>query len=250
MNLASSSECLDCMYRSTTFIFTDTITYLLLAGFCHFPPGWQQNPAPATPAFFRLARKVEICLPANFAARIPCSDPDNQNPPLHDGLDFHWLRLDRFKNLTSLKIWIASRDAPYFSNPDLPPAPRASILADLEAESLKAALQNLSSVQSVEISAALHQDINTATGEEDGFVHQIDAPNVQIWKRGTGDYYHPCIGPVNQGGPNDGILIGSKTRYVLTPEPSATVVLNCSRTSTADTNRSSDTFASTYKLDQ
>lgn len=189
----------------------------MLAGFCRLPPRWDRNPAPPIPAFFEYARQVEICLPANFAANVPCSAPDLLEGPLHDGLDFHWLRLDRFRNLSSLKLWFTSRDAAFLGDIDRPPLPRAPLLVSLGADSLEVALWNLSRIKSVEVSAALHQDVKTVTGEEDGFVERVGPPNIRIWKRGTGDRYHSWIGSITEGGIGDGMLMHTN-RYVSAPD--------------------------------
>lgn len=209
----SSAECIESIYRSTTFVFTDAMSYQLFAGLCKLPPSMQEVPAQPPPAFFKHACQLEISLNANFATSIPCTDEKHAvTGPVHDVFDFHWLQLNRFDHLTDLKIWVTSRAAVFWTNPDNPPA-RTPLLVDLSGEALRKGLQTVRGVQSVALSGPLHQDVDTADGSEDGLVEGVAPKNVYLWKRGTGDRYHPYLGPINPGGIGDGFLTVSPQRY-------------------------------------
>lgn len=200
-------------------MFTDAVTYQAFVGFCRPPPvlrGPEARQPQQPPAFFKHACKLEISLIGNFASSFPCAPlADMEDPivgPVHDAFDFHWLKLNRFDHLTDLKIWVNSRGTTTWSDPNLRPV-RTPLLVDLNIEALREAFRGLEHTRSVAFSAALHHDVKTRDGSEDGFVDNVAPPNVHLWKRGTGDYYHPRIGPIRPGGFGDGVLISSRERY-------------------------------------
>ncbi|SPO00296.1 uncharacterized protein DNG_03141 [Cephalotrichum gorgonifer] len=106
-----SSECLQSIYSSTTFIFTELQCLQFFVGYCQKPVNPKLDIQPTQPpAFFKYARKLELSLPADFPVAIPCVVPElSKQEHLHDVYDFHWLWLDKFHSLSSVKIWIASR---------------------------------------------------------------------------------------------------------------------------------------------
>lgn len=211
--LPRSAECLESIYSSTTFVFTDVMSYQMFAGFCKLPPGMQQVPAQQPPAFFKHARKLEMSLNANFAKSIPCADVNHPaTGPVHDALDFHWLQLNRFDHLVDLKIWVTSRAIVFWQDPKRPPV-WTPLLVDLKSDELGKALQRLSLVKSVDLSTALHKDVKTTDLAEDGLVDGIAPKNVRLWKRGTGDRFHPYLGPIKPGDTGDGLLLVSAERY-------------------------------------
>ncbi|KAK3315945.1 hypothetical protein B0H66DRAFT_560019 [Apodospora peruviana] len=129
---AISAECLESIYESTTFIFTDTLALQLFLGFScgHLPPpavrDWARTRDLPAPGLLQYARNIELSLGASFSTEIPCcvypgvdyyhgasegqQQPQQQQQPVpHDAFDFHWLRLARFRNLKTVTIWIAAR---------------------------------------------------------------------------------------------------------------------------------------------
>lgn len=212
INWLSSSECLASIYQSTTFIFTDLMALQLFVGYCYTPPAinkWLKMALPP-PAFTRYTRDLELSWTPNFPRIVSCQMPlpgIDRQPPFHDVYDFHWLRLDQFQNLRSIKIWVAARsvfprirgiDQGYFS------------ITQLSVDTLRNALSSFSSIDSLTLSTPLAKDI----GSEDGYVEELTRSGITVWKRGTGDRFHPFLSSINSGGPLDGLIHIGTTRYV------------------------------------
>ncbi|KAM7212728.1 hypothetical protein V8F06_011871 [Rhypophila decipiens] len=203
-----SSECLKSIYGSTTIVFTDMVALQFFLGFCSLPhwirDSWPKIGVPP-PGFFSYAARVEISLPAyplappiEFAEDVvPFLQEPSELQKLHNAYDFHWLRLDEFQSLRSLKIWITARGmfmpdpARLLATPDLTPAEVNHMISSLGSHEVK----------SVDLSMPLAREVGPS--EEDGLVdHGFAgaASKVRLWKRGTGDRFHPWPSPVAHSG--------------------------------------------------
>ncbi|KAF6831375.1 hypothetical protein CPLU01_06794 [Colletotrichum plurivorum] len=185
-----SSPCipmlLSCKLLSTTFIFTDLPAIeKFLGGPCYLPPEWKPyHKSMAPPAFLRYAHHMELSLEPHFPLTLSCAKHDLPGiPQLHEVYDFHWLRLDHFENLQSLKIWIASRSFTTFERESV----RFRGIKQFGLDDLKDLLAPFARVKSVTISAPL----SSRRGPEEGEVKEVATPGVQLYKRGSGDRFHP-----------------------------------------------------------
>ncbi|KAM5513401.1 hypothetical protein FOXYSP1_08201 [Fusarium oxysporum f. sp. phaseoli] len=190
-----SSECLESIYESTTFIFTDIFALNTFIGFCKVPELLKEEVkvAISPPAFRTYGRHLEISLEPVFPMLLPCSSP-TLSPLLeehHTSLDFHGLRLDLLENLVTLNIWVSARCTELLldSNADnIDQIPYN--ITQLDLESLKEALSPLNHVRNLTLSMPLAQ----VSEPEDGYV--IKDAHLRIWRRGAGDRYHPALSPI------------------------------------------------------
>lgn len=205
LNLTSkyrSSECLRSIYQSTTFVVTDHVAIQGLFGSCNSHPflmerrGLYEDRIKPPPAFLQYARHVEISLDRNYPLHHRCcwntdtrkeadenlgfsgGEPcDDLEPEPHEPCDFHWLHLERFRNLRSLKIWISTRNSGIYDGFLTQPTG----LEDLDFEKLKTLLSGLANVESVVLSAPLSKHV----GPDEGFVEGIaENGQLKVWKRG------------------------------------------------------------------
>ncbi|KAH6964764.1 hypothetical protein EDB82DRAFT_510958 [Fusarium venenatum] len=210
---AISSECIKSIYESTTFIFTDVIALNLFVGFCKVPEFQQQgfNVAIPPPAIRTFGRNMELSLEPVFPMLLPCSSPmmTLKTEERHACLDFHGLCLDRLENLNTLNIWISARCTVLLldrqaNNIDQSPYN----ITQLSIESLKKVLAPLSHVKNITISMPLEDD----TGVEDGYV--VNSTPLKIWRRGSGDRFHPSLLPVFDVERFSSLVHFSTDRYV------------------------------------
>ncbi|RMJ18040.1 hypothetical protein CDV36_002301 [Fusarium kuroshium] len=208
-----SPEIVESLYRSTTFIFTDLVAWQFWLGYCKPHPEHSERPklAGAPQAFLEHTKSIELCLHPSFRFEVPCAAPRLGTDPsqLHDLYDFHWLNLDRLQNLRSLKIWMSARTLSIF--PKQPPALwgdhrsdqwRSHRIDQFDMNELRKTLSCFDNLDEFIISTPLAEYI----GPEDGYVQDVmTKPNHQVWKRGTGDRFHPmmnidlgCGGPISQ----------------------------------------------------
>jgi hypothetical protein len=148
------------------------------------------------PAFFKFVRSIEISLSPDFSARAPARWPtlvmcnnaglDLKEP--HDPWDFHWLRLDKFEKLQSLKMWIAARSIYIGGSPN----PDFLGVLQLDRDALTRRLSAFSHLKSFTMSTPLGRHVGSS---EDGLVEEISRPGFQVFKRGSGDRYHPFLNP-------------------------------------------------------
>ncbi|KAK1999298.1 hypothetical protein LX36DRAFT_605313 [Colletotrichum falcatum] len=203
-----SAECLQSIYESTTFIFTDMRTIEMFFGPCALHPALKAAKAKrGPPAFFKHARHLELSLSPDFPALLMCANYDLPGIPRHhDVYDFHWLRFGQFQNLRSLRIWIAAR----------------SVTAGVEANSgfrgikqfnadeVKDVLTSFGTVGSVTLSTPLSQSISP----REGYVDVGAVPSVRLYKRGSGDRFHPFLTLIELGCVFDGLIYTSPTEEV------------------------------------
>lgn len=182
-----SEECLESIYRSTTFIFTDVLTIQMFFGSCHIPEVWKAyHMSMVPPAFFRYAQHVELSLQPHFPMSFSCANRDLPGVPhRHEVYDFHWLRLDQFDNLQSLKLWIASRSPSGFERKDL----KFLGIKQFDLDGLKSLMARFAPVKSVTLSTPL----SSVLGPEEGDVEGLAVPGVRVYKRGSGDRFHPFL---------------------------------------------------------
>jgi hypothetical protein len=210
-NLSSSSECVASIYGSTTFIFTDMMALQMFLGYCEIPPAMKDMPniSLLRQSFFRHTRYLELSLTPEFSVSIPCTmnlPGIDTEKTLHHVFDFHWLRLKQFVNLQSIKIWIAARSI----SPILSHYPSFVTTDQLGFNSLQRALQCFDNIDGVTISTPLNHEISP----EDGFVQNLPNSNIRLWKRGTGDRFHPYLWYPNPGDFLDGVIHTNLKRYV------------------------------------
>ncbi|KND92011.1 hypothetical protein TOPH_03312 [Tolypocladium ophioglossoides CBS 100239] len=189
-----SSECLRSIYESTTFIFTDMLALPMFVGFCDTPPPMKPLPTMLSLPLecFKYTRSLELSLSADFPIMLPCANAlDRRSGHPHDVYDFHWLRLDQFQNLSNLNIWIAARGNLRRSGECYKECDFVCV-NQLDIDALRRALASFSRVDSVTLSTPLGGNI----GPEDGYVEGIAAPGIRVWKRGTGDRFHPTLIPI------------------------------------------------------
>ncbi|KAF4922367.1 hypothetical protein CGCVW01_v005341 [Colletotrichum viniferum] len=109
---AISNECLQSIYESTTFIFTDLATVQMFFGACAIHPAMKTAKTGVTPpAFFKYARSFELSLSPDFPALPICANYDLPGiPRRHDVYDFHWLRFCGIKefDVQGLKDMLSS----------------------------------------------------------------------------------------------------------------------------------------------
>ncbi|KAF4809411.1 hypothetical protein CGCSCA5_v011402 [Colletotrichum siamense] len=184
-----SEECLQSIYRSTTFIFTDMPAVQMFFGYCELHPIVKTFPkiGITPPAFFKYARNVELSLSPCFNLELLCANFDLPGiPRRHDVYDFHWLRLDRFEYLQTFNIWIASRCT---SNRYPSKYDSFSGIKGLDKRNLSDLLAPFSLIGSVTISTPLSSNIEP----EEGFVEDVVVPGFRLYKRGSGDRFHPIL---------------------------------------------------------
>ncbi|RSL54107.1 hypothetical protein CEP54_010055 [Fusarium duplospermum] len=204
-----SPEIIESLYKSTTFIFTDIVAWQLWLGYCDPQTSKRPELRGAPRDFLEHTRSIELGLHPTFKFEIPCTFPAGSSHPeqLHDPFDFHWLKLDKFQNLRSLKIWMSARTLSEFPKQGYPQR-RDKRLDQLSKRELEKALSAFDNLDEFIISTPLTQNI----GPEDGYVRNVmKKPNHQVWKRGTGDHFHPFMDiDLGSGGPTMHILSSSE----------------------------------------
>ncbi|VUC27031.1 unnamed protein product [Clonostachys rosea] len=171
-----SSECLKSLYESTTFVFTDVLALQRFVGVCQpnstGDVGTDNGNKPA--GFLRYARNLELTVDPVFHLDISCSTEyeATSTENYHNPYNFHWLKLHQFQNLTSIKIWVSART---FQMHNKPFSRDWKTLDELDVDGLKNFFSPLEGIE-----------------PEDGFVKGITRqPSHRVWKRGTGDSFHP-----------------------------------------------------------
>ncbi|PGH02830.1 hypothetical protein GX51_04442 [Blastomyces parvus] len=192
-----SVECLLSIYGSTTFVLADMQSLQTFIGYCEKPPllkNFREVISP--PALLKYTKHLELSLTPNFPLSLACADPDLHKPEedRHNVYDFHWLSLDRFQCLKSIKIWIAARAHVVVVENDRV----FTTITELDVNALKKMLSSFAKVPSVAISTPLSKDILP----EDGYVEDISQSSVRLWKRGAGDRFHCRLWPRRPGDPD------------------------------------------------
>ncbi|KAI8682473.1 hypothetical protein NCS56_00370300 [Fusarium sp. Ph1] len=197
-----SSECLRSIYQSTTFIITDYLAIQGLFGSCKLHPilrerrGFYEDRTKPPPAFLQYARHIEISLDRNYPLHHRCcwgmatrkeadeglrcqeGEPcDDLEPEVHEPCDFHWLHLERFRNLRSLKIWISTRNSKLYGGLLTHPTG----LEEVDFEKLRTLLSGLANVESVVLSAPLSKHVEPDEGYVEGIAEN---GQLKVWKRG------------------------------------------------------------------
>ncbi|KAJ3456776.1 hypothetical protein MRS44_016799 [Fusarium solani] len=202
-----SPEITESLYRSTTFIFTDIVAWQLWLGYCDPCPQRSTRPelGEAPRAFLEHTKSIELGLHPSFRFEIPCTLQEQSAHPeqLHDPYDFHWLNIDRFQNLRSVKIWMSARTLSGFPKQALNQW-RHHRLDQFDMDELRKTLSSFDNLDEFIISTPLAENI----GPEDGYVQDVmKKPNHQVWKRGTGDLFHPMMDiDLGNGGPISQII--------------------------------------------
>ncbi|CAG7556444.1 unnamed protein product [Fusarium equiseti] len=190
-----SSECTQSIYESTTFIFTDIAALNMFVGFCKIPDRWIEDCVQAIPppAFRTHGRHVELSLEPVFPILLPCSSPiiSPLSEERHSSSDFHALRLDLLQNLTTLNVWIAARSTVLMLDEDADNIDQSPYnITQLGIDSIKEALAPLDQVKNITLSMPLA----SVSDPEDGYI--VDTAHLRIWRRGSGDRFHPALLPV------------------------------------------------------
>ncbi|KAF5522649.1 hypothetical protein CGCA056_v006333 [Colletotrichum aenigma] len=173
-NAPRSNECLQSIYESTTFIFTDLATVQMFFGACAIHPAMKTaKPGVTPPAFFKHARSLEQSLSPDFPALLMCANYDLPGiPRRHDVYDFDWLRFDKFKNLKNVCIWIAARSLTC----GIEANSSFCCIKEFDAQGLKNILSSFKTIESVTLSTPLSQRI----GPQEGYVDIGAAPGSWI----------------------------------------------------------------------
>ena len=160
------------------------------------------------PGFYKYARTLELSLSADFTGALLCANYDL--PGLerrHEVYDFHWLRLDLFQNLHTLNIWISAR-ANTMALEETASTYNYTGITELNTEELERVLSHLSHVATVTLSTPLAPSVGPEEGFVEGYV------KARVYKRGSGDKFHPPLYPIQPDGTFDGVIHTSPTRYV------------------------------------
>ncbi|KAI1862362.1 uncharacterized protein JN550_010224 [Neoarthrinium moseri] len=169
-------ECIQSLYKSTTFVLTGPTSLRTLLG--------RTTAAPDVPAsFLKHICKLEISLPYDFYSHGLVEDSP---------YDFRWLRLgDLVPNCRQLRIWIAAPQHLGTHADNLSYVP----IIQMDHESLQHVFYKLGEMKpdcSITISTPLGESI----GPESGFVDSIaQHRHVHIWKRHSGDKFYAKPSP-------------------------------------------------------
>lgn len=213
-----SEECLKSIYESITFVFTDLHSWQSFIGFCDQDARMKNWPkVDLQPhAFPKYCKHLELSMTPFFPCLITCSSPMRAPQPdrPHDPYNFHWLRLGNFQNLQSIKIWVTARSTKVLRGPDgRVTYPNFKRITDLDMDELRQVLSCFAGVNEFVISTPLSNDI----GPEDGIVEGVTIrPHHRVWKRGTGDFFHPRLSPNFGRGGLSGLIYTSIVRYEIT----------------------------------
>lgn len=178
-------------------------------GYCQLPPvmkTWTKLGIPP-PGFFKYARSLELSLSPDFPALLLCASLDL--PGLdhrHDVYDFHWLRLDKFQNLRTLHVWISARSLTW-SIDDEGRSYNFTGITEFDMDALRGVLNHLQCAASVTLSTPLGPGV----GPHHGYVEGVGP---RVYKRGSGDRFHPPLYLIEPGGVFDNIIHTSPTRCV------------------------------------
>lgn len=190
-----SLECLESMYSYVTFVFTDPMSFQVFVGCCEWPPmtkDWLKMPV-QPPAFPKHVRRLELSTNPLLPLQITCSTPYLTAHPnnLHDAYDFHWLKLELFEKLQSIKIWVAARSTMWFPKPDGRDV-TCVMVTDLDFDALKRAVTIFDHLDEFILSTPLTGDV----APEETFVKDISQnPGCRVWSRGTGDAFRLSSAP-------------------------------------------------------
>ena len=178
-------------------------------GHCLLPPAAASlfNIPTTPPGFYKYARTLELSLSTDFPGSLICANfkiPGLEHR--HEVYDFHWLHLDRLQNLHTLNIWISARASTVFLR-DSAETYNYTGITELDADTLQQVMASLGRVATLTLSTPLGPSV----GPEQGFVDGVKA---RVYKRGSGDRFHPPMHPTEPVGTFDGIIHTSPTRYV------------------------------------
>ncbi|OBT92177.2 hypothetical protein VE01_10051 [Pseudogymnoascus verrucosus] len=207
-----SEECLKSIYESTTFILTDLTTIQTFLGYCALHPAIKKRSKQGItpPAFFKHARSLELALMPDFPSALLCAAYDLPDlPHRHSVYDFHWLHLPRFQNLQNLNIWVSARSLT-MADPKSDQSYGFTGITEHDAAALEGILTHLSPVAKVTLSTPLAPSVGPPE-EEEGY---LDGVKARVYKRGSGDRFHPPLYPIEPGGRFDGVIYTSPTREV------------------------------------
>ncbi|KAL9110255.1 MAG: hypothetical protein Q9227_005162 [Pyrenula ochraceoflavens] len=186
----------------------------MFLGYCTLHPfikSWSKPVITVTPpAFYQHARHLEISLSPDFPMLLWCANFDA--PELgrrHEAWDFHWLRLDRFQKLQSIQIWMAARSI----TSRLDSNNNFLAVKQLNTSALKNVLAPFDHLDSFTLSTPLG---STVGPEDEGYVDDVSASGIRVYKRGAGDNFHPFLNIINPDDGFDGLIHTSPTRYACT----------------------------------
>lgn len=123
----------------------------------------------------------------------------------HDANDFHWLRLDRFQNLCSVNMWISARSISSRLDSDN----NFFGIKQFSSDALRNVLAPFGHIRSVTVSTPLGSSVGP---KEEGDVEAVAPSGVRLYKRGSGDRFHPFLNLIKIGGELDGVINTSPER--------------------------------------
>ena len=175
------------------------------------------------PGFRTYGRDTELSLETVFPMLLPSSSPIITPEPeeRHSPSDFHALRLDLLQNLTTINIWIAARSTVLLLGENADNIDQSPYdITRLGIESIKEALASLKRIKNITLSLPLVSDTDTEDGYvvasasdiEDGYI--VDTAQLRIWRRGSGDRFHPALLPVFEVDNFSSNVHSSEERYI------------------------------------
>ena len=167
-----------------------------------------------TPALHQHARTLELSLMPDFPSSLLCATHDLPDlPHRHPVYDFHWLHLPKFHNLQTLNIWISARSLT-MAHSKYDQSYGFTGITEHDAAALQEILTHLSPVPNLTLSTPLAPSVGPPDeGYLDGGV--TDGVTARVCKRGSGDRFHQRLEPIKPGGPYDGVIYTSSTRYAI-----------------------------------
>lgn len=159
------------------------------------------------PAFFKYTRCLELSLSPDFPKHVWCANDDIQDfEHRHEVYDFHWLHLDRFEKLDRMNIWIASRSITWRVDSDN----NFRGIKEFNLEELREMLTAFGNIKTLTISTPLGPGVRP----EEGVVEAVLPAGGKLYKRGSGDKFHPFLNLIFLGDGFDGMIWASHKRWL------------------------------------
>ncbi|KAK2043255.1 hypothetical protein LZ31DRAFT_595780 [Colletotrichum somersetense] len=137
-------------------------------------------------------------------ALLMCANHDLPRiPRRQDVYAFHWLQLGQFQNLQSVHIWIAARSVTC----GIEAGGNLRGIKQFNADALKDLLTAFGTVGSVTLSTPLSQSLSP----EEGYMSVGAVPIVRLYKRGSGDRFHPFLSLIELGCVSDRLIYTRST---------------------------------------
>lgn len=177
-------------------------------GYCELHPETKAIPklSITPPAFFKYTRSLEFSLSPDFPKLLLCANFDLPGiEHRHEVYDFHWMRLNRFENIESVNVWISSRALTCRVDSDDDDLFRG--IKEFGANEIKELLAPFKHIRSF----ALSTPLGSSVGPQEGIVEGVVPSRGRLYKRGSGDKFHPFLTMIQHGNFFDGLIYTSTT---------------------------------------